>query len=76
MGVREGVPVGLAEMCGGSAMSGGWIDEHVVGFGFAQCQVITPQFDLNWVAQGGCSDKRQLRSGQQSHLTKPNERGA
>ena len=57
-------------------MSGGWIDEDVIGFRFAQRQVITPQFNLDRIAERGGSNKRELRSGQESHLTEANERGA
>src|SRR5688572_15880205 len=61
-------------MCGGSAMSGGGINEDMLGFGFAEREMVTAQFDLQRISQRRCANEGYASAGEKAHFAESDKR--
>ena len=55
--------------------SGARFDEDVFSLGFAECQVVTADFDFKGISQRSRADESDASAGKETHFTKPNKSG-
>jgi len=57
-------------------MSGGRLDEDVIGLGFTKSEMIPAELNLDRVAKWRRTDESEPGTGQQAHFTEPEKRRA
>lgn len=76
MGWREDeVGAAAEEMCEGSAISGRGLDEHVVSFAAAECEMTAADFDFERVAHRGGANQCDRGANEEAHFAEAHGRG-